>query len=121
PYINQLELAAELNRMPFPGVNFVPIQFTPDSSKFDGYLCNGVNILLTERDADSPVNLGIAIAHTLHRLYREDYDIDAFNRLLRHPEVIEKIKAGYSWQPIVESWRSEVPAFEERRKPYLLY
>ncbi|MDA9764808.1 DUF1343 domain-containing protein [Opitutales bacterium] len=61
PYINHLELAEELKRLQFKDVRFVPIQFTPESSKFEGEQCNGVNIILTDQDNCSIVDLGIAI------------------------------------------------------------
>ena len=88
PYINHLELAEELNRLSFEGVRFVPIHFTPDSSKFANETCKGVNIILTDRQACPVIDLGIHIAHTLHRLYAPDFDISKFNRLLKHQEVI---------------------------------
>lgn len=121
PYIDHLELAEELNRLKFSGVRFLPIQFTPESSKFEGQLCNGVNIVLTKRESCHVVKLGIAIAHTLNRLYSPDFEIEKFGRLLKHPEVIEKIKNGHSWQSIVKGWEEDENEFRYRRKPFLLY
>lgn len=121
PYINHLELAEELNRLNFEGVRFVPIQFTPDSSKFAGEQCNGVNIILTDRKACPVIDLGIHMAHTLHRLYAPDFDITNFNRLLRHPEVIQQIQKGLAPTSITSSWKNEIEAFKERRRPFLIY
>ena len=121
PYINHLELAEELNRLSFEGVRFVPIQFTPDSSKFAGETCKGVNIILTDRQACPVIDLGIHIAHTLHRRYAPDVDITKFNRLLKHPEVIRQIQNGVAPSSITASWETEIEAFEERRERFLLY
>lgn len=121
PYINHLELAEELNRLNLPGIRFIPIQFTPDASKFSGEKCQGVNIILTDRKSCPIVDVGIAIAHTLHRLYAPDFDIEKFDHLLRHPYVIEQIQDNQSWESIVVSWRNEVDEFYKRRAPYLLY
>src|SRR5256714_11483759 len=44
PWINARELAGYLNSRFVAGVRFIPIQFTPTSSKFANQLCNGVNI-----------------------------------------------------------------------------
>ncbi|MCZ6671331.1 MAG: DUF1343 domain-containing protein [Verrucomicrobia bacterium] len=121
PYIDHLELAEELNRLNFPGVQFVPVQFTPASSKFKGQTCRGVNIILTDREICQVVDLGIGIAHTLTRLYAPEFDIEKFNRLLRHPEAIEQLRSGQSWQSIVSGWRNEKREFNERRKPFLIY
>ena len=121
PYINHLELAEELNRLNISGVRFVPIQFTPNSSKFADQACHGVNIILTDRENSRIVDLGIAIAHTLNRLYAPDFDIETFDRLLKHPSVIEQIRKGQSWRSIVLEWKEETEQFKERRKPFLLY
>ncbi len=121
PYINHLELAEELNRLNVPGIRFVPIQFTPSSSKFEGQLCRGVNIILIDRENCPIVDLGIGIAHTLNRLYAPDFDIEKFNRLLMHPETINQLREGHSWQAITSRWADEKYIFIERRKPYLIY
>lgn len=121
PYINHLELAGELNRLELPGIRFVPIQFTPDASKFSGEQCQGVSIILTDRESCPIVDVGIAIAHTLHRLYAPDFDIEKYDHLLRHPSVIEQIQDNQPWESIVVTWRKEVDAFYKRRTPYLLY
>ncbi len=121
PYIDHLELAEELNRLELPGIRFVPIQFTPDASKFSGEKCQGVNIILTDRESCPIVDVGIAIAHTLHRLYAPDFDIEKYDHLLRHPYVIEQIQDKQPWESIVVTWRNEVDDFYKRRAPYLLY
>jgi uncharacterized protein YbbC (DUF1343 family) len=121
PYINHLELAEELNRLNVPGIRFVPIQFTPSSSKFEGQLCRGVNIILIDRENCPIVDLGIGIAHTLNQLYAPDFDIEKFNRLLMHPETINQLREGHSWQAITSRWADEKYIFIERRKRYLIY
>jgi len=121
PYINHLELAEELNRLGFEGVRFIPMQFTPNSSKFAHEQCQGVNIILTNREACPVIDLGIAIAHTLHRLYAPDFDIESFNRLLKYPEVLEQIKRGELYSSISKAFDSEEETFVTRRAPYLLY
>ena len=121
PYINHIELAEELNRLKFPGVRFIPVQFTPTSSKFAVQTCNGVNIILTDRENCQVIDLGTAIAHTLNRLYSPDFDIRKFDRLLRQPEAIEQLLSGQSWQSVVASWQNDKQDFKERRNPFLIY
>lgn len=121
PYINQLELAEELNRLNVPGVRFIPVQFTPSSSKYQNEICQGVNIILTDRESCPVVDLGIGIAHTLNRLYAPDFDLGKLNRLLMNPEAIEQLRESHSWQSVVSHWRDEEQSFIERRKPFLIY
>ena len=121
PYVNHLELAEELNRLSFEGVRFVPIQFTPTSSKFAGERCHGVNVILTDREACPIIDLGIAIAHTLYRLYPHEFEIDKFNRLLKHPEIVEGIKDGVNYSILLGNFEKESRGFTVRRHPFLLY
>ena len=121
PYIDDLELAADLNRLELPGLAFVPERFTPDASKFKDQECGGVRILLTDRDTCRIVEAGIAIAQVLNRLYAPDFNLDAFNRLLQDPRVIEGILSGQQPDQLVAGWDEEVAGFAKRREPYLLY
>src|SRR3989475_682234 len=56
PYIDDIKLAAELNRAGLSGVRFVPIRFTPKASLFQGEACAGVYIMITDRDALNAVD-----------------------------------------------------------------
>src|SRR5262245_15260319 len=47
PWVDGIRLAEELNRAGLGGCRFVPVRFTPKSSKFSGQECGGVNIVIT--------------------------------------------------------------------------
>jgi uncharacterized protein YbbC (DUF1343 family)/CubicO group peptidase (beta-lactamase class C family) len=121
PYIDDLILAETLNRAGLAGVRFYPIQFTPTYSTFLGQPCRGVAIVLTDRQALNAVAVGLEIALTLQRLYPGDYALDKIQHLLRHTPTIDAIRAGRSRAEILASWDADRAAFEQRRKPHLLY
>ena len=121
PYIDDLALAAELNRLHLPGVRFVPVRFTPTASTFKDQPCGGVSIVLTDRESCPIVEVGIAIAQVLYRLYPAEFEIDKFNRLLRHEPILDALKAGKSLQDLRQLWAADVDTFKRRRAPYLLY
>ena len=121
PYIDDVKLATELNHAGLPGVRFVPVRFTPVASVFKGKPCQGVNILLTDRERSPVVDIGITIAQALHRLYPTDFDLDKFDRLLVHRDTIEAIKLGRTLAEIKQSWRNDLGAFQKRREAFLLY
>ena len=56
PWIEGRKLAAELNAADLPGLRFVPIDFTPASSKFAGETCQGCYITVTDRMVARPQN-----------------------------------------------------------------
>jgi uncharacterized protein YbbC (DUF1343 family) len=121
PFIDDRVLAYELNKLALSGIRFQPVQFTPTASVFEKKPCGGVRLLITDRDSLRPVTLGLAIGHTLHRLYAKDFDLTKFNTLLNHNASIEMIKTAKPWQEINAAWESQAKAFEERRKTFLLY
>ena len=121
PYIDDLQLAAELNKSGLEGVRFVPIRFTPDASVFKDKECRGVNIILIDRENCDVLDIGITIARKLQELYPNDFNLDRFNRLLVHPPTIEAIREARSVEGIKNSWRAEVNDFRARREKFLIY
>jgi len=121
PYIDDLHLAAELNKLHLRGVRFVPIRFTPTDSKFKGQQCGGVSILLTDRDRCDVVDIGISIAAILYRSYPQQIEIDKLDRLLGHKTTLESIKAGKPLGDIKKSWSAGLEQFKQRRAKFLIY
>ncbi len=121
PYIDDVTLAAELNRAGLEGVRFMPLRFTPTYSTFKDKPCAGVSMVVTDRDRLQAVDVGIVLAQTLHRLYSNEFALDKVQRLLQHQETIEAIRAGKSLAAIKQSWAADLEAFKKRRAEYLLY
>jgi uncharacterized protein YbbC (DUF1343 family) len=121
PYIDDVQLADELNRAGLVEVRFVPVRFTPNASIYQGKLCAGVNIILTDRDHCNVVDIGLTVAQTLNRLYPADFDIEKLNMLLGHRATIDDMKAGKTIAQIRQSWAADLEEFRKRRAKYLLY
>ncbi len=121
PYINGIALANELNSYHFPGIKFLPTRFTPNSSKFKGEICEGMQILLTDRDISSVIEVGVTIGMILNRDYPDEFGVAKFNRLLKKPSVIEGVKAGKSGSELRNIWTQEVESFLNRRAEFLIY
>jgi uncharacterized protein YbbC (DUF1343 family)/CubicO group peptidase (beta-lactamase class C family) len=121
PYIDDLQMAQDLNNAGLVGVRFVPIEFTPTYSVHAGQLCRGVYILLTDRDKCRVVDVGLEIARTLCRRYPNDFPPEKMSHLLLHPPTLEAIKAGRSVEEIRATWQPALSDFEKVRAKYLLY
>jgi uncharacterized protein YbbC (DUF1343 family) len=121
PYVNDLRLAHELNKLGLAGVQFTPVRFTPTTSLFKGETCGGVRIAITDREALKPVEIGIAIAYTLQRLYPKAFALDKVNTLLNHSSSLKPIRAEISWKKVIEAWAVDTAGFEARRKSFLGY
>ncbi|GIU81316.1 MAG: DUF1343 domain-containing protein [Acidobacteria bacterium] len=121
PWIDAQRLASYLNQRNIPGVRFVPVQFVPKSSVFKGERCNGVNIIITNRQVFRPVRTGIEIAIALRKLFPSDWKIENYNRLLANNFVFEKVRLAESPEEIEKSWQEELEQFKKIRAQFLLY
>jgi len=121
PWIDGRKLAAALRSQSIKGATFVPIEFTPTTSKFAGEKCGGVNIIITDRQHFEPVRTGLEIAAQLRRLYEKDWDAKASLRLLGNQATLEAILAGKPADEIAAVARDGVEDFMQRRASVLLY
>jgi uncharacterized protein YbbC (DUF1343 family)/CubicO group peptidase (beta-lactamase class C family) len=122
PWIDARQLAQYFNARFLPGVRFMAVEFTPQKPyPYAGGLCHGVRLLVTDRNVLDAPELGIEIAHALHRLYPQQYKLDRISRLLANQQALEQLQKGVDASRIAEDWRSSLERFEEKRKEALLY
>ncbi len=121
PYVDEVNIAAELNRASLPGVAFTPIRFTPTASIFKDKDCGGVKMTVTNRAKLNAVDVGIMLAQTFHRLYPKDFAIDKMKHLLESDPTLEAIKAGKSLAEIKQMWSDGLKEFTARRQEFLIY
>lgn len=121
PWIKARELAQYLNAREISGVRFVPVSFTPNSSNYSGVKCEGVNLLLTDRNAFDAPELGIELASALHKLYPEQFHMEKMNDILINQSVYDAIKSGEDPRRIALDWQSALEKFQQIRQKYLLY
>jgi len=121
PWIKSRELSAYLNARGIQSVRFVPVVFTPSASNFAGERCEGVNLVVLDRNTlDSP-ELGIELASALHKLYPNEYKLERMADLLVNQAVFEAIGAGEDPRRIAEDWQERLEGFVRLREKYLLY
>lgn len=121
PWIKRRPLAARLNALGLKGIRFLPYQFTPESSKWSGEECGGVQIVLTDRNAFDPTEVGLSIVRELHSLYGDAFEIARTDRLLCNKGVLDKVKASTEPATYSPLWKSEMDEFMTRRAQFLLY
>jgi uncharacterized protein YbbC (DUF1343 family)/CubicO group peptidase (beta-lactamase class C family) len=121
PWVKSREFAAYLNSRGIAGVRFVPVTFTPSSSNYSGLKCEGVNVVLTERNALDAPELGIELAAALQRLYPANFKIGRMAELLVNQAAFDGLMAGRDPRRIAGDWQEELEKFEVVRKKYLIY
>ncbi|MEY4938900.1 MAG: hypothetical protein RIQ93_635 [Verrucomicrobiota bacterium] len=130
PYIDGAKLAVEMNAAQLPGVRFQPVHFVPQTAFYPGppaalkyrdQDCGGVRVIVTDRERCAVVDVGIALALALQRLYPADFKVDDMARLLGDEETIAALRAGEPLEKIKARWTKSLAGFRERRRPFLLY
>jgi len=121
PWIKARELAQYLNARNLSGVRFVPVSFTPNASNYSGQKCEGVNILLSDRNGFDAPELGIELASALHKLYPEQYHMDRMMELVVNQPVYDAIVAGEDPRRIAADWQERLEKFQQMRQKYLIY
>lgn len=121
PWIKGRELAVYLNSRGIPSVRFVPVTFTPFASNYAGQLCEGVNLVLLDRNAFDAPELGLELAAALHKLYPNDYKLERMSELLINQAAFDALSAGEDPHRIAEDWEDRLQKFVELRQKYLMY
>ena len=121
PWVRGRELADYLNGRKIDGVQFLPVEFTPESSLYKGCTCRGTRVLLKDRATLDSALLGIEIVSALRRLFPRDFKIDGTRSLIGSQQVLAAIKAGEDPRAVALLWKAPLERFLGMREKYLLY
>ncbi|HEY6352464.1 MAG TPA: DUF1343 domain-containing protein [Candidatus Angelobacter sp.] len=121
PWIDSRVLARYLTARRIPGLRFAPIAFMPASGPYARRSCEGVNILVTDRNLLESPEAGLELASALRSLYPQEWKVDNMIYSLANRRVFDQLKAGDDPRKIAEGWRAEVEKFSGLRARYLLY
>ncbi len=121
PWIEARELAFKLNQRSIPGATFVPIRYTPKSSKYRDEVCGGINIVIINRERFQPLRVGLEISVMLQQLYSNDWKSKDAMRLLGNRKTLDAILARKSVEDVQEIANAGVADFLTRRRSFLLY
>ena len=130
PWIDSNELSDAMNIIGLHGVTFSPIEFTPHSipgaapnPKNNTHTCNGVEIILTNRNIFSPVIVGIQLLHTISLLYPQKLEIKeaGLNRLFGSDRLSKSLGNSDAVNQLIVEIKKESGQFREYAKQYYLY
>jgi uncharacterized protein YbbC (DUF1343 family)/CubicO group peptidase (beta-lactamase class C family) len=120
PWVNARELAQYLNERGIAGVRFVPVSFTPTASNYSGKACQGVNLVLLDRNVLDAPELGVELAAAFAKLYPA-FQMERVKDMLVNAAAYEALTQGRDPRRIADDWREQVEAFQKTREKYLLY
>ncbi|MGB7157975.1 MAG: DUF1343 domain-containing protein [Tepidisphaeraceae bacterium] len=122
PWIDGRKLSAALNASNLPGLRFIPIEFTPaKGSKLGTQKCQGVYILVTDRNNLDLVRSGLTMAYHLHKIHGDKFEVDKVVRLLHNKQVLEAMKSTDDPAKLPELWKEPLAQFKAMREKHLIY
>jgi len=119
PWVNKKVLSDSLNALNLPGVSFIPISYIPSdisgvaiNPKYKNKVCNGVEIIINNRNNYNSVHTGYKVLMTLKKLYPNDFKINSKRmKKLWGQDNIEELK----------DWDVQSNHFSTLSKKYHLY
>jgi len=132
PFVDSAALVKRLAQFRLPGVRFRPLSFQPTFQKWEGRLCHGAQIHVTDRRGFKPFKTGVAVLKAMLDLYPESFkwkrppyeyeyrkmpiDILAGTSALRRG-----LEEGAPLDRMEREWNAALPSFRKLRKDALLY
>lgn len=130
PWIDSHQLAQFLNKQQLPGVVFKPVEFTPVSipgmsgkPKFQDMLCNGIEIVVTDRINFNSVATGVHLLTAIHTLYPDDFEVrtKSVNRLWGSIYLDRYFSTAKTTSAEIHESISNITDYELLTKKYRLY
>lgn len=132
PFIDPYVWVRELESFNFAGVAFRHVFFRPTFQKCAERTCGGVQVHVTDREAFTPVIVGIAMIKTAYDLYTENFrwkttayeyvfDKNPFDVVSGTDKIRKQIEAGVALNEIESDWADGLKDFGKKRTPYLIY
>jgi len=121
PWYHSREVAEYLNARRIPGVRFVPHRFTPRASVYKDQECEGLDILLVNRDVFDPILMGMELLAATLKFHPGRFDLDGVMRLLGSDEAAARLKRGETGREVIQAMKGQLEEFAKVRARYLLY
>ena len=130
PWIVSDRLTNLLNEQNLPGVIIKPIRFTPVSiptmskyPKFENQNCNGIDIIIANRDNYKSILTGVTVLWAINKLYPNSLIInkDSMGRLWGSDNLYQQLREEKTPLDIVNYYQSKLEQFLQIQAKYLIY
>lgn len=130
PFINGASLEKYLRSQNHPGIGFEKTVFVPEASrqpkgapKYSNMRCDGVRLIVEDRESLRPIELGLSIIAAIHALYPDKLRFREpwFDRLIGTESVRSLIMKGLNATEISSTWMEETHYFKMNSEKYYLY
>jgi uncharacterized protein YbbC (DUF1343 family) len=119
--MNGSELATEIRKLNLPGIAVYPTRISPTSSNLAGLEVEGLRLIITDRNALRPTELGLHLMATIRRLYPKAINFWDNRKLIGDPETIRRLTEGEAAESILSTWKAALENYLVERDKYLIY
>ncbi len=74
PYLDNVKVVKILNESGLEGVVFRTAYFTPNFSKHQGVLCNGIEVIITDKNIFKPVKTGYTMMDVIRKVHPKELE-----------------------------------------------
>lgn len=137
PWLNNMVLTLKMRSHELPGVGYRPLDFTPNSSKYQGENCKGIQLFVTDSEKVDSLELGLTLMAEIIKLHPEEFElfrldddsyfIDLLLGTDSYREILNKLKDDQEFDyqrafaKLKENYESELEGFKKERDKYLIY
>ena len=132
PWINSSTLAKKLNSQKYPGIHFQEFHFQPFYGRYNGEICHGVKLIITDTKTYMPVTTQFLIMGIIKSLYPKQFQegrkklSDASKKMFdltcgttKISEIIDN-ETYFAWK-LKELNNKDRKKFIKKRQKYLIY
>ncbi|MDX9788285.1 MAG: DUF1343 domain-containing protein [Desulfobacterales bacterium] len=132
PFLNTGKILDHIQESSMPGVILRALGFEPTSNKWQGRLCRGFQLHVTDRATFRPYRTTLLLMQTIIGLHRKDFSWKAppyeyeYSRLpidliLGDCRIRKQIERLENIDKVEASWMGKTAEFHQLRETYLLY
>ena len=132
PYLEHKKISHALQDSDLPGCILRPVAFEPTANKFQGQLCKGFHMHVTNRHSFMPYRTSLAILGTILKFYGDDfrykeppyeyeYEKLPLDMILGSRSLRKALESGEKVMDLEKGWQGELDEFECLRREFFLY
>ena len=132
PFIEPQKVLDCLGGQRLAGSLLRPVEFEPTAQKWQGQVCKGFQIHVSDPWLFRPYRTTLTLLQTIIKCYPNqlawkeppyeyEYERLAIDLILGDQSIRQRLEAGESIDALENSWSKDLRAFEKMRQSYLLY
>lgn len=132
PFVDSMEVLEKITSIPLPGCVLRPVGFEPTSNKWQGEVCKGFHIHVTDYNQFLPYRTSLALLQAIALLYPDnfltkttpyeyEYERCPLDLIIGDDQIRKLLLSGIHLLELEKNWQHDLLDFCETRKKYLLY